>query len=173
MPAGSFWVQPAGEVHITAANGENNMAYIEIDSGPYLVHPTKEAFDNAERAVNVDQSNLVWLDASDITWLPTADNEAHVSFLWGERAEGRLNGTLLKLPAGFTGEVQSKASVFHAVVIKGAVRSSQFHNEALRPGSYFGLQGQAMSISSGTGDETIIYIRANDKYNLIHKPKSH
>ena len=46
MPTGSFWTQPAGEEHITAADAETNMIYLEIDSGPYLVKPSKEHFDN-------------------------------------------------------------------------------------------------------------------------------
>ena len=48
MPRGSFWTQPAGESHITSAKGNTNIAFIEIDSGPYLVKPKKEAFDNGE-----------------------------------------------------------------------------------------------------------------------------
>ena len=36
MPAGSFWTQPAGEVHITSARGQETIAYVEIDEGPYL-----------------------------------------------------------------------------------------------------------------------------------------
>ncbi len=63
MPTGSFWTQPAREVHITAAKGSNTLAYIEIEKGPYLVLPTEEAFDSGQRPVNVDESNIVWLDA--------------------------------------------------------------------------------------------------------------
>jgi len=74
LPAGSFWTQPAGEVHITSAEGMENIAYIEIDSGPYLVKPAEEAFDNRERPVNVDKSNLVWLNADDITWIEHKNN---------------------------------------------------------------------------------------------------
>ena len=33
MPTGSFWTQPKGEVHITAAKGANNVALVEIDRG--------------------------------------------------------------------------------------------------------------------------------------------
>ena len=62
MPAGSFWTQPKGEVHITAARGATNMALVEIDKGPYLVLPVEEAFDSGERPVNVDASNIVWVD---------------------------------------------------------------------------------------------------------------
>ncbi|NND00731.1 MAG: DUF4437 domain-containing protein, partial [Gammaproteobacteria bacterium] len=39
MPAGSFWTQPKGESHITAAKGARNIALVEIDQGPYLVQP--------------------------------------------------------------------------------------------------------------------------------------
>lgn len=49
MPPGSFWTQPAGEDHTTAADGETNLIYLEIDSGPYLVKPSAEQFDNGER----------------------------------------------------------------------------------------------------------------------------
>lgn len=28
LPAGSFWTQPAGEDHITAANAQSNMIYL-------------------------------------------------------------------------------------------------------------------------------------------------
>lgn len=34
LPTGSFWMQPAGEAHITAAKGSKNLAYIEIEKGP-------------------------------------------------------------------------------------------------------------------------------------------
>jgi hypothetical protein len=66
MPAGSFWTQPKGEVHITAAKGTETLAYIEIEEGPYLVLPAEKAFDSGERPVNVDKSNIVWLGVSDI-----------------------------------------------------------------------------------------------------------
>ena len=63
LPAGSFWTQPAGEIHITAANARDNTIYLEIDSGPYLVLSAEKAFDNGERPVNMDERNLVWLDS--------------------------------------------------------------------------------------------------------------
>ncbi|MGI9227203.1 MAG: DUF4437 domain-containing protein, partial [Gammaproteobacteria bacterium] len=68
MPTGSFWTQAAGEVHITAAKGSNNIAYIEIEKSPYLVLPTKEAFDSNEKSVNIEESNIVWQDASNTNW---------------------------------------------------------------------------------------------------------
>ena len=49
MPTGSFWTQPAGEDHTTAANADTNLIYLEIDSGPYLVKPSSYKFDNGER----------------------------------------------------------------------------------------------------------------------------
>lgn len=166
LPAGSFWTQPAGEAHITAAKGEHNIAYIEIDSGPYLVKPESEAFDNGERPVNVDPSNVVWLDASDIAWLPASDNGAKVAFLWSARDEDKLNGTLLKLPAGFLGKLQSEVSTLHAVVIKGKLGAFEI-KKALTAGSYFSLdKKQSITLSSGTENESIIYIRTNGKYDV-------
>tara|TARA_B100000073_G_scaffold337888_1_gene334362 strand:+ start:5972 stop:6889 length:918 start_codon:yes stop_codon:yes gene_type:complete len=168
LPAGSFWIQPAGEAHITAASDKENLAYIEIDSGPYLVKPTDMAFDNGERPVNVDQSNLVWLDASDIDWINEGSN-AQRSFLWGKTAAGELNGSLIKLQEGFNGHVSNQGDVFHAVVISGMVKyikDSETVN--LEAGNYFGgdeIQDHQISVA----EETIIYIRTNNKFKISSK----
>ena len=120
MPPGSYWTQPAGEVHITASRGIG-IAFIEIEKGPYLVLPVEEAKDNGERPVNIDPSNIVWLDASGTSWFQ-AKNEtkkAKIAFLWGTPSAGLLNGTFVKLPAGFRGEIRSTGETFQAVVIEG------------------------------------------------------
>lgn len=76
MPKGSFWTQPKGQVHITGAKGEAPLAYVEIEEGPYLVFPAKDAFQSQESPVNVDKSNLVWLDASDVSWVDQSGGTA-------------------------------------------------------------------------------------------------
>ena len=83
LPSGSFWTQPAGESHITAANGDDNLIYLEIDSGPYLVKPVEQAFDNGERPINMTENNLFWLNVKDATWLEAGN--AQISYLWGRR----------------------------------------------------------------------------------------
>ena len=55
MPAGSYWTQAAGEVHITSAKGSSNIAYIEIEKRPYLVLPTNEAFKSSDKSINVEE----------------------------------------------------------------------------------------------------------------------
>lgn len=177
MPAGSFWTQPKGEVHITSATGTDSLAYIEIEKGPYLVLPKEEAFDSGERPVNVDKSNIVWLDASDITWvdqhgMSDSVNGPKVTYLWGDTQEGQLNGTLIKLPAGFTGKINSHGSDFRAVVIKGLpqYKMSKEDVKTLEPGSYFSSKGVSAvhHVSSKAGEEkTIIYVRTNGKYDVI------
>ncbi len=176
MPAGSFWTQPAGEAHITAAEGSNNVAYIEIEEGPYLVLPTEEAFDSGERPVNVDKSNIVWLDASNINWIDqpsmsSSSKGAEVAFLWGEPQDGQLNGTLVRLPAGFTGMIRSHGSVFRAVVIQGRPRyqvQGETDIKTLEPGSYFSSKDESVyQLSSEAGEESIIYVRTNGKFDVI------
>lgn len=178
MPAGSFWTQPKGEVHITSATGSDSLAYIEIEKGPYLVLPKEEAFDSGERPVNVDKSNIVWLDASDITWVDqrvVSDivNGPKVAYLWGETKEGALNGTLIMLPAGFEGIINARGSDFRAVVIKGFPQYSLTKTDVkiLEPGSYFSSEGApaAHHVSSKTDVETIIYVRTNGKYLVSSK----
>ena len=175
MPTGSFWTQPKGELHITAAKGNSNLAYIEIEEGPYLVLPKEKAFDSGERPVNVDASNIVWLDASIITWvdqsgMPASASELKVAFLWGNPQGDQLNGTLIKLPAEFTGRINSNGSTFHAVVIKGQpqYQVSETEVKTLEPGSYFSSKGESVhQISSKPGGESIIYVRTNGKYDVI------
>jgi quercetin dioxygenase-like cupin family protein len=139
-------------VHITAAKGSNTLAYIEIEKGPYLVLPAEKAFDSGERPVNVDESNIVWLDASNITWvdqpgMPASANGPKVAFLWGNPQDDQLNGTLVKLPAGFTGKIHSHGSTFRAVVIQGQPQyqmPGETDFKTLVPGSYFSSKGESV-----------------------------
>lgn len=168
IPAGSFWTQPAGEVHITAAKGLTNMAYIEIDYGPYLVLSAEEAFDRRERPINIHASNIVWVDQADG---PDYTSRSKIAYLWGNTEDGKLNGTLIKLPAGFNGKIKSHGLIFRAVVIKGLLDYKMNSNEVkvLEPGSYFGSKGASAVhvVSSNSKDETIVYVRTNNKYDVI------
>jgi len=168
MPSGSFWTQPAGEAHITAAKGNNNLAYIEIDKGPYLVLPTKESFDSGERPINVDESNLVWIGQPGSV---AATNEPKMAYLWGEPHNRQLHGVLIRIPAGLTAKISSHGSIFHAVVIKGPLtyHASETQVKSLEPGSYFSSKEKSThKISNEVEGESIIYIRTNSALDVIH-----
>lgn len=175
MPPGSFWTQPKGEDHITAAKGGDTMALVHIEEGPYLVMPSKEAFDSGERPINVDKDNIVWLNASNITWVDqpgklTFANGPKVAFLWGEPDGEQLNGTFIKLPAGFKGTIRSNGSIFCAVIIKGMPQYEMIEadSKTMEPGSYFSSEGETVHrVSSATEEETIIYVRTNGKYDIV------
>ena len=163
LSTGSFWTQPAGESHITAANGQENLIYLEIDSGPYLVRSSQEAFDNGERPVNLDQRNLVWLDAEDIKWLDK--KQTQIAYLWGE-PQAR-NGSFVKLPAGFKGTIRSNDAL-KAVVVSGEASyrwSDEENSTWLSPGSFFssGSDGKHhMSAST----PLLLYINAIGRYTI-------
>lgn len=167
MPTGSFWTQPKGEAHITAAKGRTNVAYIEIEEGPYLVLPVEEAFDSGERPINVDESNIVWIDPPNV---PGSVDGLKQAFLWGSPQDDQLNGTLVKLPPGFFGEIRSHGSTLRAVVIQGQVThraQGAARVNAMKPGSYFSLNGQSVhEVSCDAGDECIIYVRIRGKYDV-------
>ena len=175
MEPGSFWTQPAGEVHITSAKGSKAMAFLEILEGPYLVRPIEEAFDNGERPVNVEERNVVWLDASDTTWVgqpgtPASADGPEIAFLWGNPQDGQLKGTFVKLPAGFSGELRSNGSSLRAVVIQGQT-SHRLPGESdvnnLEPGSYFGSTGETVhQVSCEAGEDCIIYVRTEGKFDV-------
>ncbi|PAY17171.1 hypothetical protein CKO51_22955 [Rhodopirellula sp. SM50] len=176
MPAGSWWIQPAGEVHITAAKTQS-VGYVEIQSGPYLVKAPQEAFDNGERPINVDASNIVWLGASNTTWIDgqtetqaetDAAQSAQLTFLWGNPDGEQVVGTMLKLPAGFDGQLQTDSPSLRVVVIKGQTRLHPDEGGEAKPlpaGSYFGSHGPA-SHRLSCDDECILYVRTQGRFTL-------
>ena len=166
MPTGSFWTQPAGEDHTTAANDKTNLIYLEIDEGPYLVKPSKEHFDNGERPINVHADNMVWLQKSDLVNI--AANGVSVAYLWGETSS--VYGTLVKLPKGFKGSIKSNGDEFKAVVIKGSINYTQNNTPRqieLNAGSYIESSTAAHhSVESANQSETIVYVRTSSKFSV-------
>ena len=167
MPTGSFWTQPEGEVHITAARGEHNLALVEIDRGPYLVGPPAEAFDNGERPVNVHTSNVVWVDMYSDAPFPKGPQ---IAYLWGELKGGESNGTFVKLPTGFAGKLHNRGSTFRAVVIQGQLQYLGANGQTLDPGSYFSATEEAVHPISSGEKEVIIYVLTDGKYELKSGP---
>ena len=161
MPPGSFWTQPKGETHITASQGVS-VALVEIDLGPYLVKPPEEAFDSGERPINMVPDNIVWVEPPGF---PVAADGPKTAYLWGSVADGEDNGTFLKLPAGFTGTIQTNAPTFRAVVIHGQLQHEGAEGTTLLPGSYFGSKGDfSHRLSSKAG--VTLYIRTVGRYAL-------
>ncbi|MCL1066192.1 DUF4437 domain-containing protein [Shewanella olleyana] len=167
MPTGSFWTQPAGENHITSANGEANMIFLEIDSGPYLVKPSDQHFDSAEKPINLHESNLVWLDKTDVTFVD--GDQAEITSLWGSNKAGELGGAMIKLPAGFKGTIKTNAQEFRGIVIKGSVEYQSVETDTsktLAAGSYFGSTGKFDHEITVSEDGATIYIRTDGKYKV-------
>ena len=82
-----------------------------------------------------------------------------------------MNGTLSKLPAGFTGKIDSHGSTFRAVVIQGRLQyqmPGETDVKTLEPGSYFSSKGESVhQVSSEAGEESIIYVRTDGKFDVI------
>ena len=172
MGPGSFWTQPAGETHITAAKGGETTIFLEIMEGPYLVQPQEEAFDNGERPVNIEARNVVWLDASDVSWIdsPRAASGPQMAFLWGEPRDKERNGTFLRLPAGFTGTLKSAGDWLKTVVVEGTITHLRTGSETrtrLEPGSYFGAPaGVGHQLVCGPSQACLLYVSAKGKFDL-------
>jgi hypothetical protein len=168
MESGSFWTQPLGETHITAAKGKNPTIFLEILSGPYLVKPADEAFDPGERPINIDARNIVWLDAADTTWITGVGPE--IAYLWGQTTGNEKNGTFVKLPAGYSGTLSTTAPLMRVVTIGGVTEvqvSGSSDKHQLDPGSYFGSMGEAShQLSCVSGDECILYLHTEGPYQL-------
>ncbi|MEO1142436.1 MAG: DUF4437 domain-containing protein [Pseudomonadota bacterium] len=177
MGLGSFWTQPAGASHITAAREDAGLssAFLEIQEGPYLVQPKDRAFANGEFPVNVEADNIVWIDAGDVSWVDApgasaGENGPQMAFLWGNPSDGEKNGTFLRLPSGFKGAIASGDSWLRAVVIQGAVTHQTTAAEdatPLDPGSYFGSQSATAHMVTCAGSEAcIFYMSVDGKYEV-------
>jgi len=158
MPQGSFWTQPAGGNHITAANGKTNLIYLEIDHGPYLVRPSDKQFDNNQTPINRHSNMIKW---------QTLTNGVMTSSLW--QAKGKqIAGTMIKLAPGFSGELISSAEELKMVVIAGEVK---YHSEEtpepmlLVPSSFVSSTGQFKhQITANNG--VTLYIRHNGDWKI-------
>lgn len=168
MPRGSFWTQPKGAVHITAAKRSDNLAYIEIDDGPYLVHPAQKAFDSGEKPMNVDGSNIVWSE-------PTGGAGAHriaVAFPWGPHQAGVTKGTLVRIPAATIAKMRGDGPRIRAVVIQG-LPSLRDHEAGtattMAPGSLLTSTGRGAEHLFSCGEEVdcILYLRTEGSVELL------
>lgn len=170
MPKGSFWTQPAGEVHITSARGQTNIAYIEIDSGPYLVHPPDQAFDQGERPVNVHDSNLVWIKDTNLVWIKQ-ELGVEIAYLWGSPDDTKPYGLMMRVPQGFDGLVRYEHGPFRAIVIDGTISHPEKSGPdriRLNPGSYLGTSLETPGsklLASETG--AVLYVRARGALDLM------
>ena len=164
MKPGSFWTQPQGESHITASQGES-IALVEIDQGPYLVKPIEESFDNGERPININASNLVWLDNKKTNWIDV-NSKAELSFLW-KSADSK--GLLVKLPQSFKGNIETDGQILHSVVIQGELNYTLPQNQEVKtldPGSYFGATDKAIHRISSVNQEVVLYIKTNGSIKI-------
>ena len=170
MGPGSFWTQAAGEVHVTAATGSDTLAYIEIEEGPYLVRPVEQSFESDEKPVNLDASNIVWLNAFDIIGsvpinASTPTDDAKIAFLWGNPEDERRSGILVKLRAGSAGVMRSHGSTFRAIAIQGSPAHHAVEGSdptIMGPGSYIGSNGASARVSCESREDCILYVRMED-----------
>lgn len=164
MKPGSFWTQPQGESHITSARGKENIALVEIDHGPYLVKPIGEAYDSGEQPVNIDVSNVVWLNNTKTNWVDSKSH-AEISFLWESKVNAGLKGLFIKLKKGFRGHLLTDGDILQAVVIKGEmtyIMPKTKDAKLLDAGSYFSSTNRSIhSVSNHSENESILYVRTN------------
>ena len=168
LPKGSFWVQPAGGDHVTAANDQNNLIYLEIDHGPYLVEDSSEAFESHDHAINIDSTNLVWVTSKDAKWLDIDGGK--ISFLWGKTDSD--NGTFLKLPPYFKGFLKDDSQL-RAVVVEGNfhyhyhIEGAERTHIMLTPSAYFSSNGKAKHYIETFDKEVLLYVRNIGGYQVL------
>ena len=152
LPPGTFWTQPAGEVHITAAKGSTNVAYIEIEKGPYLVKPAAEAFTPPETPIKMPPSKMDW--------------KGNRAALAGNPGDDTLTRTLVRVPAGSSASITSDGAELHLVVITGQLTHGE---HTLDAGSYFGSTGKATHEVKAGDAESLVYVRTRGTFELVSK----
>ncbi|WP_282010062.1 DUF4437 domain-containing protein [Nitrospina watsonii] len=151
MPKSSYWTQPAGEAHITSAKGTTNIAFIEIDSGPYLVRPVSKAFDNGERPIHVQNSNITWVDKG----------EAKVAFLWKD-SNHQISGRLVE----FRNSIIIGGQNNRVVVVDGSIEVDEKSNRILMPGSLITMDKDSSTTFLCRGQVScIVYVKSDG--NLV------
>lgn len=165
MTTGSFWTQPAGSNHITAANSAENMIYLEIDEGPYLVKPPQQQFATKEQPLNLHWSNIAWVDSHQSKML--SGSGIALSKLWQSSSGTAMSGYFLKVAANTSVNLKSESSQFKAVVINGNIEyEGQNTTTSLKAGSLFSSEG-VTDHRFTTQSETVLYIRTNDVFKVI------
>ncbi|MGB3607832.1 MAG: DUF4437 domain-containing protein [Psychroserpens sp.] len=161
MKSGSFWTQPQGESHITSAKGEENIALVEIDRGPYLVKSIEESFDNGERPINIDASNVIWLDSKRSNSIDV-NVKAKISFLWQSKD---ARGVFVKLPKSYNGIIETDGTVLYSVVIQGELNYTLPQNQEVKlldAGSSFSSNDKAFhKVSNDSEIDVLLYLRTN------------
>lgn len=171
MGPGTFWTQPAGEVHITSARpGVGGTGFLEILEGPYLVQPDDKAFDNGERPLNLVSSNMVWMNADEMNWIKTGHSTQgpEATFLWGGLSENSPSGSMIKLPQGYMASLSTEGGDLKAVVIQGEVShsvESVTEQRDLGSGGYFAsTQDVTHSLKCEAESECKIYVRTDRRF---------
>lgn len=164
MKPGSFWTQVAGEAHITSAQGEQNIAYVEIDNGPYLVKPTDKAFDEGKQSMNVAYDNLVWLTAEESERIQSSST-ASIAYLWDN---GKESAYLIRLPKGDKGILKNENAYLRAVLIAGTIQyTNNKTSDTLKTASFFSSNVAGKhEIRSSNEEQTLLYIRTDGNFQL-------
>lgn len=166
MPPGSYWTQPLGATHVTAASGGDTLAYVEIDQGPYLVHPVSEATATGQHPVNVHADNVVWIGFGELGWgearESAIDAKGEVAFLWGESNRDEPRGLFLRLSPGAAMVLGKTGAAFHLVVVEG--RAAYGSAPALAPGSYVRSHGGRAQVSCRDDLACIFYVRTEGRF---------
>lgn len=170
MPAGSFWTQPRGGVHITAALGEETYAIIEIDEGPYLVLGVDEQFEDQDDPINMPASEIRWEPAT-VQVEGYAQPAASMAPLFGSRSAGSRSGLLLKLPPGYRGTLDTGDGTFRAVVVEGELALGAAEGgspRTLATGSYLGSHGAAKhDIACLSEADCVLYLSVDCDYRIV------
>lgn len=125
------------------------------------MRPTDQAYDTGQRPMNIDGSNIVWIDTT---------SGAQIAYLWASQSNAPPSGTLIKLPRNFQGSLDTENSPVKAVVIQGQLklRTMSIPSETtLSTASYFQTSNTPpIHLINNSDQDTILYLRTAGKIQL-------
>ncbi len=165
MGAGSFWIQGAGEDHITAAKpGSSALAFLEIETGPYLVEPSSEAFRPPDASINLKSSDIEWSSIADEKWITPNSAGTAVEFadLWGDASPEASRGRFIRLADDASVQLSFAASDLRAVIVKGTIEQQVpgvSNPASIGPGGFFRTNAAIDNLVTCQTEECVLYLR--------------
>ena len=155
MAPGSYWTQPKGGAHITAARGPT-IAYIEIDEGPYLVRPVADAFEVDEPTQNIESNNINWGESA---------QGVRVAPLWGAEEHGP-RGVLVKQAEDGTFTIESEAALDIVVIVGAVTHPGTTSVASMVPGSLIRSSRGPVHLSCAGSENCVVYVRAAGEVDI-------
>jgi len=167
---GSYWLEPAGEVHEDRCEqGSECIVLVYAPDRVAAIAPVP----GGQPAANTRQVGVpVVLPASELKWVSQSpDVPLRLAALWSRRDEGHF-GELVRMPSGFDSGRHAHTGNYYGVLVSGTwvhvEENGAGADQELGPGSYVMQPGRGMHTDRcKQGTDCILFIYQDEKGDVI------